>query len=287
MDWCKTCRSATASQPHDRSTPQEIHLCGCCTEPGAGLERPTCDESNPLRQKCVKTGRTRDDCESLPFRFHCPHRTTHQQASRWRYETARGSTNRPVRLRRDRPPGDTCLLDRFSSTKTVFDVGLACDEGARQGPPRRPDRPGSSRLGAGRPRLRVRYRLSSTLPSLSAHVGLRPTRGQGLLAGIAASTLEFLAKLARTDTAGEGALANSCPRRRALPGSLGSWLPDLELVLAKTRRLGREVLSVYFLALFHLVLKILLLGAPGSSPDLDAELQIEGRGSPGPCRRRG
>ncbi|KIW33926.1 uncharacterized protein PV07_00740 [Cladophialophora immunda] len=93
------------------------------------------------------------------------------------------------------------------------------------------------------------------------------------LTRIAASTLEFLDKVSQVDAA-EVAL-RLLPEKAALLTSLESWLTDLELAQTKTRPSVSEPISVSFLRLFHLILKIVVLGALNSSPDLYAELQTE------------
>ncbi|KAK2053746.1 hypothetical protein LY76DRAFT_638853 [Colletotrichum caudatum] len=105
--------------------------------------------------------------------------------------------------------------------------------------------------------------------------GLRPIAPdmRTRLVSIATSTLEFLSKLAQVDTVA-GAL-RLLPRRTSLLDSLELWLLDLELTQTKTGRPGHELLSVSFLRLFHLILKIVLLGALDSSPGIDDALQIE------------
>jgi hypothetical protein len=88
------------------------------------------------------------------------------------------------------------------------------------------------------------------------------------LTRIAASTLSFLDKLLHVRTAA-GAL-ELLDEKAFLLGSLESWLVDTELLDA-----GPELLSVSFMRLFHGVMRAILLGAIASSPDFDAELQIE------------
>ncbi|KAH8683730.1 hypothetical protein BGZ61DRAFT_456236 [Ilyonectria robusta] len=93
------------------------------------------------------------------------------------------------------------------------------------------------------------------------------------LVRIAESTLEFLAKVSQVESVGN-ALRLVC-EKAALLDSLESWLSHLELVQMETRPPGPEPISVSFMRCFHLILKIVLLGALYSSPDLDTKLQTE------------
>jgi hypothetical protein len=93
------------------------------------------------------------------------------------------------------------------------------------------------------------------------------------LTRIAASTLEFLGEVSRVKSVGIALRLLS--EKAALLDSLESWLMDLELFQTEIGSLGLEPISISFLRLFHLVLKIVLLGALDSSPDLYAELQTE------------
>lgn len=90
------------------------------------------------------------------------------------------------------------------------------------------------------------------------------------LTKIAASTLEFLGKVAQVKSLGIALRLLS--EKAALLESLESWLIDLELVQTK---IGSEPISVSFLRFFHLILKIVLLEALDSSPDLSAQLWTE------------
>ncbi|RYP51919.1 hypothetical protein DL768_002887 [Monosporascus sp. mg162] len=93
------------------------------------------------------------------------------------------------------------------------------------------------------------------------------------LTRIAASTLEFLGKVSRIESAGNALRLLS--EKASLLDSLESWLIDLELVQTEIRLLGPELLSVTFMRFFHQILKIVLLGALDSSPDLYAKLRTE------------
>jgi len=93
------------------------------------------------------------------------------------------------------------------------------------------------------------------------------------LTRIATSTLEFLGKVSHVKSAG-GAL-RLVSEKASLLDSLESWLIDLELVHTEMRAPGPELISVSFMRYFHQILKIVLLGALDSSPDLCAELRTE------------
>jgi hypothetical protein len=93
------------------------------------------------------------------------------------------------------------------------------------------------------------------------------------LTRIAVSTLEFLGKVSQVESV-EIAL-RLLSEKAALLNSLESWLIDLELVQTEIGSPGPEPLSVSFLRFFHLILRIVLLGALDSSPDVCAELRTE------------
>lgn len=93
------------------------------------------------------------------------------------------------------------------------------------------------------------------------------------LTRIAASTLEFLGKVSHIESA-ENAL-RLLSEKASLLDSLESWLNDLELVQTEIKPPGPELLSVSFMRFFHQTLKVVLLGALDSSPDLYAELRTE------------
>ena len=95
------------------------------------------------------------------------------------------------------------------------------------------------------------------------------------LTRIAAATHEFLGKVSQVDAV-ENAL-QLLSEKAALLDSLEWWLIDLELVQAKTIPPGPELISVSFMRFFHLILRIVLLGALDSSPGLDAQLLTETR----------
>lgn len=92
---------------------------------------------------------------------------------------------------------------------------------------------------------------------------------------IAESIIEFLGKVSRVESAGNA--LGLLSEKADLVDSLESWLNDLELVQAEVRPPGPEPLSVTFMRFFYLVLKVVLLGALGSSLDLSVVLQTETR----------
>ena len=93
------------------------------------------------------------------------------------------------------------------------------------------------------------------------------------LTRIAASTLEFLGKVSQVETV-ETAL-RLLSEKAALLKSLESWLVNLEFGWTEIGSPSTEPISVSFLRFFHLILKIVLLGALDSSPDLHAALRAE------------
>jgi hypothetical protein len=93
------------------------------------------------------------------------------------------------------------------------------------------------------------------------------------LTRIAASVLGFLGKLSQVKSVEIAVRLLS--EKAALMNSLESWLINLEIVQKGVESPSPEPVSVSFLRLFHLILKIVLLGALDSSPDLHAQLRIE------------
>ena len=87
------------------------------------------------------------------------------------------------------------------------------------------------------------------------------------LTRISALTLEFLGEVSQVDSLGIALRLLS--EKAALLDSLEAWLIDLELVQSP------EPISVSFLRFFHAILKIVLLGALDSSPDLYVKLRTE------------
>ena len=93
------------------------------------------------------------------------------------------------------------------------------------------------------------------------------------LTRIAASTLDFLGRVSRVKSVETALKLKS--EKVALLNSLRLWLIGLELVQTESRPPSAELLSVSFMRLFHLILKIVLLGTLGLSPDLEAKLRVE------------
>ncbi|KIW77026.1 hypothetical protein Z517_09472 [Fonsecaea pedrosoi CBS 271.37] len=93
------------------------------------------------------------------------------------------------------------------------------------------------------------------------------------LARIASSTLEFLGQVSRVDSTGAALRLRS--QKATLLDSLASWLAALDPVQAETTPPRPELLSVSFLRLFHLILRIVLLGSLDCSPEACAALQTE------------
>lgn len=93
------------------------------------------------------------------------------------------------------------------------------------------------------------------------------------LTRIAASTIEFLGRVSQVESAGSA--LRLLPEKAFLLSSLDLWLIDLERVHPEIKITGSELLSVSFMRLFHLILKIVLLGVLDCSPDLYAELRTE------------
>lgn len=93
------------------------------------------------------------------------------------------------------------------------------------------------------------------------------------LTKIAASTLEFLGNVSQVKSVGSALRLLSV--KAALLESLKSWLINLELVQKEASPPGPEMLSVSFMRLFHLILKVVLLGALNPLPCHHTELQTE------------
>jgi Fungal Zn(2)-Cys(6) binuclear cluster domain len=93
------------------------------------------------------------------------------------------------------------------------------------------------------------------------------------LTRIATSTLEFLKSVSQVESV-EIAI-RLLSEKAALLDLLESWLIDLELFQTANKSPGLELISVSFLRFFHLILKIVLLAALNSPPDLNTELPTE------------
>lgn len=90
---------------------------------GARIRKVKCDEKRPLCQKCVNTGRACDGYE-LPFRYI---NNTHSSSIK------SDMALRPIpRISTQITLQDIDLLNRYFSTKTIFEVKLGCEEEARQ-----------------------------------------------------------------------------------------------------------------------------------------------------------
>ncbi|KAJ6439267.1 hypothetical protein O9K51_07152 [Purpureocillium lavendulum] len=97
---------------------------GCAT---CRTRKVKCDENKPFCQKCVRTGRNCDGYES-PFRL-----VTSQSINTQACDTKSGAGVQPMRPSvTEITPQDIDLLNRYFSTKTMFDVTLDCDEEAKQ-----------------------------------------------------------------------------------------------------------------------------------------------------------
>lgn len=107
---------------------------------------------------------------------------------------------------------------------------------------------------------------SCDLRTIAPDMGTELTR-------VSALTLEFLDRVVQVET--EEIALQLLSEKAALLDSLESWLINLELVQTQVQPSGPEPISVSFLRLFHLILKIVLLGALDFSPDIYAKLQTE------------
>ncbi|CZR36020.1 uncharacterized protein FPRO_03720 [Fusarium proliferatum ET1] len=92
---------------------------GCAT---CRIRKIKCDEAKPFCEKCVKTGRKCDGYESV-FR---PFPSTPQPAGK--PDVSASGHNHAE----GNPPLSTGDLNRYFSTKTIFDVELSCNEEAEQ-----------------------------------------------------------------------------------------------------------------------------------------------------------
>lgn len=93
------------------------------------------------------------------------------------------------------------------------------------------------------------------------------------LTRIAASVHAFLEKVSRVESL-EIAL-QLLSEKEALLNTLELWLIDLERARSESNSLGPEPITMSFLRFFHLMLKIILLVALDSSPDLYSKLRPE------------
>ncbi|WXC64945.1 hypothetical protein SNK03_010754 [Fusarium graminearum] len=93
---------------------------GCRT---CRIRKIKCDEARPFCEKCVKTGRTCDGYESV-FRPFSSLPTSNSHG----LEVG----NKPPEPTADTLPLDPATLNRYLSTKTIFDVDLDCNREAEQ-----------------------------------------------------------------------------------------------------------------------------------------------------------
>ncbi|KAI1063053.1 hypothetical protein LB507_005598 [Fusarium sp. FIESC RH6] len=89
---------------------------GCAT---CRIRKIKCDEAKPFCQKCVKTGRTCDGYESVFRPFASPATNTPGSSRVSQVSTATA-------------PLDAISLNRYFSTKTIFNVNFCCTEEAEQ-----------------------------------------------------------------------------------------------------------------------------------------------------------
>jgi hypothetical protein len=87
-----------------------------------------CDEDKPCCQRCLSTGRACDGYE-VPYRFVVDKDLSKSHASPLKPSAALQSASCAQTAI---SPEDIDLLNRYFSTKTIFDVELHCDEEARQ-----------------------------------------------------------------------------------------------------------------------------------------------------------
>ncbi|KAL3299760.1 Zn2/Cys6 DNA-binding protein [Colletotrichum asianum] len=99
---------------------------GCAT---CRTRKIKCDEKKPFCHRCTSTGRTCDGYES-PFRLILTSHTSHLGDAK--SSMTRIQYIRPTMAEIEITPDDINLLSRYFSTKTIFDVDLACDQEARQ-----------------------------------------------------------------------------------------------------------------------------------------------------------
>ncbi|KAK6063305.1 hypothetical protein SCUP515_12528 [Seiridium cupressi] len=98
---------------------------GCAT---CKIRKIKCDENKPFCRKCVDTGRTCDGYES-PFRLFTARTIDGVHARDIKPGTGIQLTQPSLT---EIAPEDIDLLNRYFSTKTIFDVKLGCGEEARQ-----------------------------------------------------------------------------------------------------------------------------------------------------------
>ncbi|QGI61246.1 hypothetical protein CEK26_005213 [Fusarium fujikuroi] len=107
----------TASKPASRGRTKVKTGCATCR-----IRKIKCDEAKPFCEKCAKTGRKCDGYESVfrPFPSK-PQQIGKPDAAASGHDCAEGN-----------PPLSTGDLNRYFSTKTIFDVELSCNEEAEE-----------------------------------------------------------------------------------------------------------------------------------------------------------
>ncbi|KAF3801954.1 Transcriptional regulatory protein moc3 [Colletotrichum gloeosporioides] len=99
---------------------------GCVT---CRTRKIKCDEEKPFCHRCTSTGRTCDGYES-PFRLVLANHASHSGGAK--SSMTRIQSIRPTMAEIAITPEEINILSRYFSTKTIFDVDLACDKEARQ-----------------------------------------------------------------------------------------------------------------------------------------------------------
>ncbi|KAL9570147.1 hypothetical protein ACKAV7_005655 [Fusarium commune] len=111
----------TAPKPASRSRTKVKTGCATCR-----IRKIKCDEAKPFCEKCIKTGRKCDGYESV-FRPFSSQVTGTSQSIVKPDITTTGHDNKM-----EEPPLSTGDLNRYFSTKTIFDVELSCNEEAEE-----------------------------------------------------------------------------------------------------------------------------------------------------------
>jgi len=102
---------------------------------------------------------------------------------------------------------------------------------------------------------------------------LAPNKRSGLTR-LAASTIDFLNKTSNAKSPSHVLQLRS--EKKSLVHSLESWLKELELARQSDMKPVRpEPVPLYFMRLFHQILKIVVVGALESSPEVRAQLRVE------------
>ncbi|KAK0710333.1 hypothetical protein B0T26DRAFT_743412 [Lasiosphaeria miniovina] len=101
---------------------------GCAT---CRIRKIKCDEKKPFCQKCISTGRTCEGYKS-PFRFFTSPLNNNGHAGAIKSNAAGALQPRQPTNLTEIALQDVELLNRYFSTKTMFDVNLGCSEEAKQ-----------------------------------------------------------------------------------------------------------------------------------------------------------